>query len=68
MAGLFLSFEGLDGAGKSTQVRLLADWLKGQGHDVVTCRDPGGTVLARFTLCCPVVNLLIAPECGTFSQ
>src|SRR5262249_6032908 len=41
--GLFLSLDGLDGAGKSTQGRLLAEWLREQGHFVVTCADPGGT-------------------------
>jgi dTMP kinase len=43
--GLFLSLDGIDGCGKSTQSRLLADWLRKQGHTVVTCRDPGSTVL-----------------------
>jgi dTMP kinase len=41
--GLFLSLDGLDGAGKSTQCRLLADWLRGKGLQVATCSDPGGT-------------------------
>jgi dTMP kinase len=41
--GPFLSLDGLDGAGKSTQSRLLADWLREQEHAVVTCVDPGGT-------------------------
>ncbi len=35
--------DGIDGTGKSTQVRLLADWLRTRGRDVVTCVDPGGT-------------------------
>jgi dTMP kinase len=39
----FLSLDGLDGTGKSTQCRLLADWLRAQGHAVTTCVDPGGT-------------------------
>lgn len=43
--GLFLSLDGLDGGGKSTQCRLLADWLRGRGHPVTTCVDPGGTAL-----------------------
>jgi dTMP kinase len=42
---LFLSLDGLDGAGKSTQCRLLADWLRAGGHAVTTCIDPGGTPL-----------------------
>jgi dTMP kinase len=43
--GLFLSLDGSDGGGKSTQCRLLADWLRGRGRAVTTCADPGGTVL-----------------------
>lgn len=39
----FISLDGLDGAGKSTQCRLLADWLRARGCDVVQCADPGGT-------------------------
>jgi dTMP kinase len=42
-SGFLISLDGLDGAGKSTQLRLLADWLREQGHVVVTCVDPGGT-------------------------
>lgn len=41
--GLFISFEGVDGAGKTTQVRKLADRLRAQGRTVVTTREPGGT-------------------------
>jgi dTMP kinase len=44
---LFLSLDGLDGTGKSTQCRLLADWLRGRGHAVTTCIDPGGTPLGQ---------------------
>jgi dTMP kinase len=43
--GLFISLDGLDGAGKSTQCRLLADWLREEGESVTECRDPGGTEL-----------------------
>jgi len=39
----FVSLDGLDGAGKSTQCRLLTDWLREQGRAVVDCVDPGGT-------------------------
>jgi dTMP kinase len=41
--GVFLSLDGLDGTGKSTQVRLLAAWLRERGKTVTTCIDPGGT-------------------------
>ncbi len=44
---MFLSIDGGDGAGKSTQVALLAEWLRGQGRQVVTCRDPGSSRLGE---------------------
>ncbi len=43
MPGLFLTFEGGDGSGKSTQSALLTDWLIEQGHTVVHSREPGGS-------------------------
>ena len=42
-AGVFLSFDGLDGTGKSTQCRRLADRLRAGGRAVTLCTDPGGT-------------------------
>ncbi|HET6763587.1 MAG TPA: dTMP kinase [Longimicrobiaceae bacterium] len=45
--GLFLAFEGVEGSGKTTQVRLLADVLRAQGADVVTAREPGSTPLGE---------------------
>jgi dTMP kinase len=47
MKGLFLSLDGIDGTGKSTQCQLLADWLRGRGHAVVECADPGGTAVGQ---------------------
>jgi dTMP kinase len=41
----FISLDGLDGTGKTTQCRLLADWLRGRGYAVTECADPGGTAL-----------------------
>jgi dTMP kinase len=40
---MFISFEGVDGSGKTTQVALLADSLRGEGRNVVATREPGGT-------------------------
>jgi len=41
--GFFITLEGLDGSGKTTQIKRLASWLINRGHEVVTTRQPGGT-------------------------
>ena len=43
----FISFEGIDGAGKSTHIEGLAQWFKSRGHEVTLTREPGGTPLAE---------------------
>src|SRR2546430_1718217 len=43
--GLLVSFEGLDGAGKTTQMQLLASWLESRGVAYLSTREPGGTPL-----------------------
>jgi dTMP kinase len=45
--GLFISFEGIDGAGKSSHVESLAEAFRGQGREVTVTREPGGTPLAE---------------------
>ncbi len=46
--GLFITFEGVDGCGKSTQARFLAEYLKEQGMDAVLTREPGGCEISEL--------------------
>ena len=46
-SGRFVSFEGIDGAGKSSHIEALADWARDRGVEVVLSREPGGTPLAE---------------------
>jgi dTMP kinase len=47
LPGIFITFEGGDGSGKSTQAELLSEWLVTNGHTVVRSREPGGTELGE---------------------
>jgi dTMP kinase len=47
MAGFFMTFEGVEGCGKSTQVALLAQTLQARGYELVTTREPGGTSVGQ---------------------
>jgi len=62
LSGLFITFEGIDGSGKSTQSRLLADHLRARGHDVVQTREPGGSPGAE-----DIRRLLVEGEPGRWS-
>jgi dTMP kinase len=60
---MFISLDGADGVGKSTQLELLRAWLESRGHAVVTCRDPGATALGE-----KVRHLLLHAEDVTISR
>ena len=59
---LFITFEGIDGSGKSTQARLLADRLRAQGCEVVLTREPGGSPGAE-----DIRRLLVEGEPGRWT-
>lgn len=45
--GIFITFEGMDGVGKSTQIRFLSEYLKEQGRDILLIREPGGCAISE---------------------
>lgn len=60
--GLFITLEGGEGTGKTTQIKLLAECLRAQGYEVVTSREPGGTPEAE-----KIRNLLVHREGGNWT-
>lgn len=57
MSGFFISLEGVEGVGKSTNVEFIAEWLKQRAVDFIVTREPGGTELAEA-----IRTLLLAPR------
>ncbi|MEX0615073.1 MAG: dTMP kinase, partial [Methylophaga sp.] len=57
MSGKFISLEGIEGAGKSTQLTFIADYLRDKGIDVLVTREPGGTQLGE-----QIRDLLLTPR------
>ena len=57
MRGIFITFEGIDGSGKTTQINMLNDYLIDKGYDVLLTREPGGTPLGDI-----IRDILLNPE------
>ncbi|MDR1413361.1 MAG: dTMP kinase [Puniceicoccales bacterium] len=47
MSGIFVTFEGIEGCGKSTQLAMLVDWLQKNGHEAIATREPGGSEIGE---------------------
>jgi dTMP kinase len=58
MEGIFVTFEGVEGCGKSTQLAMLAEWLRANGRGVVETREPGGTTLGEK------IRHILQSDCG----
>lgn len=63
MKGVFITFEGPDGAGKTTQIKSLAQALKRGGHDVIVTREPGGTAISDH-----IRSLLLSTDYGEMAD
>ena len=61
--GVFVCFEGGEGSGKSTQSRLLRDWLEAEGYAVVLTFEPGDTEVGR-----EVRRIVLSPETGALAD
>lgn len=61
-SGVFVCFEGGEGAGKSTQSRLLAQWLREAGHEVVLTFEPGDTAVGK-----EIRRIVLSPETGALA-
>lgn len=62
-SGVFVALEGGEGAGKSTQARLLADWLRREGYDVLLTHEPGDTEIGQ-----KLRGIVLDPSTGTISD
>ena len=67
--GIFITFEGGDGAGKTTHITFLAECLRKMGHEVLCLREPGGTAIGealRSIVLIPKIQLCpIKPSCSS---
>lgn len=57
MKGIFITLEGPDGAGKTTQIKMLRDYLEGKGFEILITREPGGTKISE-----KIRNIILDPE------